>query len=116
MDDYNIGMIAIQENEGIHEEKIMYEKINYHVLSSSAFSNSTVTVTDGVAALNRTASSALCKVTSISDRIMQITFLAIQSSHLFWTPVLPEGSLVIALVHPFVSPSASPSVSALVRL
>ena len=37
MDNYNIGMIAIQENEGIHEEKIMYEKINYHVLSSSAF-------------------------------------------------------------------------------
>ena len=76
IDDQNIRMIAIQEHRRTHEEKIRYEEINNHVIiTSSAVRNSAPAAIDGVGLLlNKKASSAMCEVTSISNRIMQPTF------------------------------------------
>ena len=70
------SVIAIQEHRRIHKEEIKYEEIDNHLLvTSSAWRNSAQAATGGVGFLmSKKASSALCEVTSSSERVIQATF------------------------------------------
>lgn len=75
MEAHSISIIALQEHRRVHEEEIKYENIDGHLLvTSSAWRNRSQAAVGGVGfIMNRTTEKALCEVTSVTSRILQVT-------------------------------------------